>query len=108
MASKNWNVLSWNIRGINHRNKWDALRQKIEESACAIVCIQGNKRESFDMRYIRQFAPNRFDAFDFIPSVGSSGGILMIWNTTIFKGAVTEKLPFVITVNLTSMHNLST
>ncbi|KAJ1296023.1 hypothetical protein BS78_01G267000 [Paspalum vaginatum] len=95
MATRNWNILSWNIRGMNHKNKWDALRQKLDESACAIACIQETKRESFDMRYIRQFAPKRFDAFDYIPSVGASGG------------SVVEKCSFALTVDFTSTHNLS-
>jgi exonuclease III len=43
--NRNWNILCWNIRGINSKEKCDALRNKIEESACAIVCIQETKRE---------------------------------------------------------------
>lgn len=54
--------------------KWDAIRNKIEESACSIVCLQETKRETFDMVSIRKFAPRRLDSFDFVPSVGASGG----------------------------------
>jgi hypothetical protein len=43
-----WNVLCWNIRGLNAFDKWDAIRNKIEECACSIVCIQETKHEHFD------------------------------------------------------------
>ena len=44
MDKHQWNVLFWNIRGINATDKWDDVKQKIEESACAIVCLQETKR----------------------------------------------------------------
>lgn len=42
-----------------------------------IFCLQETKRESFDIHYIRKFAPKRFDKFDYCPSLGASGGILV-------------------------------
>jgi exonuclease III len=68
----------WNIRGLNASNKWDAVRNKIEESAYSVVCLQETKKEAFDMAFIKNFAPRRLDKFDFIPSVGASGGILVL------------------------------
>jgi len=43
--NRNWNILCWNIRGINAHAKWDALRNKIDESSCAIVCIQETRKK---------------------------------------------------------------
>jgi len=106
--NRNWNILCWNVRGINGQNKWDALRNKIDESSCAVVCLQETKREFFDAPYIRNFAPRRLDTFDYIPSVESSGGILVLWNSTIFKGVVLEKRQFSLTLSLTSQHNHET
>ena len=37
--NRSWNILNWNIRGINSKDKWNAIKQKIEESACVVVCI---------------------------------------------------------------------
>lgn len=45
--SRSWNVLVWNVRGINSQNKWDCIIDKISESAASIVCLQETKRESF-------------------------------------------------------------
>lgn len=51
-TTKNWNILSWNIRGMNSEPKWLALKQKIEESDCAILCLQETKREEIDAAYL--------------------------------------------------------
>jgi hypothetical protein len=60
------------------------------------------KRESFDHSYIRKFAPNRFDQFALFPSVGSSGGIITIWNGALFHGQVIESTSFVVHIKFTS------
>ena len=73
-TNRNWNILNWNIRGMNSEDKWLAIKQKIEESDCSILCLQETKRESFDAAYIKNFCPNRINKFAFLPSVGGSGG----------------------------------
>ena len=74
---RSWKVLSWNVRGINAEWKWDAVGNKILQSGCDIFCLQETKRENFDISFLRKFSPNCFDCFDFLPSVGASGGILV-------------------------------
>jgi hypothetical protein len=39
------------------------------------------------MSYIRKFAPRRFDCIDFIPSLGASGGILVLWNSAAWHSS---------------------
>lgn len=78
--NRDWNILNWNIRGINDPMKWTALANKIEESQCSIVCLQETKKESFDSSYIKNFCPRRIAKFAFLPSVGASGGLLIAWN----------------------------
>jgi len=87
--------------------KWDALRLKIDESACSVICVQETKRQAFDLKYIWQFAPRRFDAFDYIPSVGASGGLLVAWNISVFQGSVVQKCSYSITVQFSSTQNMT-
>lgn len=105
MSNRHWNILCWNIRGINATAKWDAVRDKIEESACSIICLQETKCEHFDMSYIRNFAPKRFDLYDYVPSAGASGGILVLWISFHFSGAVIDKEAFGMTIVFTSVQN---
>ena len=71
-------ILFWNVRGINSQTKWDAIRDKITESAYQIVCLQEIKRENFDPFYIKKFFPRNLDKFAYSPYVGASKGILTI------------------------------
>lgn len=105
MNTRNWHILCWNVRGINTIGKWDVVRDKIEESASLVICLQVTKCEMFDTSYKRKFAPRRFDSFDFIPSLGASGGILVLWNSAVFSGTVLDKHRFGMTVQFTSVHN---
>ena len=81
-ACKNWSVLCWNVRGLNSDARQRAVRQKLDESHCAIACFQETKCASFDFRSIRSFCPKRFDIFAFSPFEGASGGILIVWNSS--------------------------
>jgi hypothetical protein len=105
MNNRKWQVLCGNIQGINGVEKWDAVRDKIE-SACSIFCLQETKKEHFDQQFVRKFAPRHFDCFDFVPSVGASGGILIGWSSSHFLGQVIDKQLFGITVSFTSAQNM--
>jgi exonuclease III len=97
--------MNWNLRGINSEKKWLALYNKIEESGCDIICLQETKRELFDLTYIKKFCPKRFNKFEFVPSVGASGGLIIIWNGDLFNGEFAFHNEFSISVNFKS--NLS-
>jgi len=100
--NRTWNILCWNVRGINRSEKWPLIRNKIDESNCDIFCFQETKKENFDLAFVKKFAPRKFDQFIFSPSVGTSGGIIVGWNGSLFHGTVVEVHPFAITVCFSS------
>lgn len=81
-----WNVLCWNVRGINSDKKWISVRDKIIECKSVIVCLQETKKEHLDLLFIHKFYPRNFDRFEYLPSQGASGGIAVIWKSTFFSG----------------------
>jgi hypothetical protein len=91
---RNWNVLNWNIRGLNDDNKCLVVRQKIEESCCSIFYIQETKLDVITTSHLKKLAPKRFSNFAFSPSRGESGGILIGWNESLFQGSVHEQCLF--------------
>jgi hypothetical protein len=91
MNTRNWNILCWSIRGLNAIDKHDAVRNKIEENGCSNICLHETKFWQVDMQLVRKFAPRRFDKFDFVPSAGASGGILVLWNSSLFQGTTLNK-----------------
>ena len=99
--NRSWNILNWNVRGINSQTRWDDLRARIEESNCGVICIQETKRDSFDQAYLRNFSPRRFNQFAYNPAIGLSGGLITIWNGSLFSGNVISRSSYQITVKLT-------
>ena len=81
-------ILFWNVRGINSQEKWDAIKDKINESACQVLCLQETKRETFDSFYIKKFCPRNLDQFAYFPFVGASGGLLTMRNSSLFDGTI--------------------
>ena len=103
--SRVWRVLCWNVRGLNGDARHRALRSKIEESQATIVCIQETKCEYIDHKLLRKFCPKRFDNFAYIPSKGASGGLLVLWCSSVFLGRVIQIADAGIMVDFTSVHN---
>jgi hypothetical protein len=90
--------LFWNIRGINSQEKWDAISDKINESSCNVLCLKETKREAFDAYYIKKFYLRSLIKFAFSPSIGASGGLLTVWNSSLFDGTVVQTNSYAITI----------
>jgi exonuclease III len=101
--NNNRKILCWNVHEINSQSKLSAIRSKISEIKCDIICLQETKRKNFDQNYIRQFCPPAFDRFKFISSVGNSGGTIIIWMSTRFSGQVVSHNDYAMSVEFESM-----
>jgi len=75
--NRSWNVLCWNVRGLNAVRKWDSIKNKVLNTNCDIICFQETKKETMDQAFVRKILPPTFDDFLFVPSVGASGGLLV-------------------------------
>lgn len=103
--TREWKVLCWNVRGLNSDKKWDSIRNKIVESQCDVICLQETKRTSFDIAFVKFFCPTSFDAFEFLPLVGASGGIIVAWKSALFEGHLSFQNSFVILVDFRAKHS---
>lgn len=98
-------VLCWNVRGINSEEKWNPIRDTISEANCDIFCFQETKRQAFDFQFIIKFSPAGFDTFEYLPSVGASGGLITVWKSSAFSGEVVFQNSFAITIKFSARHN---
>ena len=101
-STRSWKVATWNIRGVNSSWKWNAIKNKIIEAQCDILCLQETKKENFDITFIRNFCPPSFDSFEFQPSAGASGGILVVWKRCLFSAAKISSASYEITLDFYS------
>lgn len=105
--NRKWKVLCWNVRGLNAKERWDAIRDKISECACDTICLQETKRQTFHLQFIKNFCPPCFDAFEFLASVGASVGLIIIWKSSQFLGTLAFTNNFAILVDFHSLHDQS-
>jgi len=49
-----------------------------------------------------------FDCFEFLPSIGASGGILIAWKDSLFRGNLLFTNDFALSIEFTSLHNNET
>jgi hypothetical protein len=63
------------------------------------------KKDFFDSVYLKNFRPSQFDSFAFVPSVGNSGGSVIIWQSSKLSGNVIFQNEYAQSVEFTS--NLS-
>jgi hypothetical protein len=59
---------------------------KLERVAIKLFFFQESKGEIVDISFLRQFCPRNFDSFAFLLSIGRSGGIITIWDNSVFTG----------------------
>jgi exonuclease III len=81
-----WQVVCWNVRGINDPAKCPAIRFKIEESNASNICLQETKKSSFASGFTKCIW--RSAVYSFIPFDGASGGLLFLWVSSMFTGPV--------------------
>lgn len=103
-AFRDWKVLCWNMHGLNSEARQLAVKQKIDESGCSIICLQETKCMHIDQRFLRKFCPRRFNNFVYMPSAGASAGLVIIWNSSFFSGKLIEARSYGIIVEFTSQH----
>lgn len=92
--------LLWNVRGINSKQKWDAVHDKILESSASIVYLQETKQDFFDDAYIKKLCPRHLDKFVSFPSVGASSGLLIVWNSGLYDETLVRANSYSVTIKL--------
>lgn len=107
LSVRNWNVLCWNVRGLNASRKWDSVKNKVLCANCGIICFQETKKESFDQTFIKKILLPNFDEFIYVPSVGASGGLLVAWKSQLFSRTIKIISGFSVAVELCSKHDES-
>ncbi|KAM3020904.1 hypothetical protein ACUV84_040901 [Puccinellia chinampoensis] len=97
MEGINYNIVVWNVRGLNSPNRWTAVRVLIEDANAAVVCLVETKLENVTPFSLNQILGSRYDGFTFLPASGTAGGIIVAWQSNL----VTISLPRVDTFSVT-------
>jgi hypothetical protein len=58
------------------------------------------------MDFIKNLCPIKFNKFEYLPSVGASGGIIASWNRSIFEGELKFSNEFSLSIKFTCKYSL--
>jgi hypothetical protein len=75
-------IASWNVRGLGRVDKRKEVRKLVGEKHPLIVCLQETKLQACDDFLCTSVWGDSPFGFSFRPSVGASGGLLTLWDTT--------------------------
>lgn len=95
-------VLSWNVRGLNEREKRLAVRQTVLLEKPDIVCFQETKLSNINNTIISQTCGKRFKDLACLEADGTRGGIMVAWNS---KYKLIQSSKGVYTATVTLEHN---
>jgi exonuclease III len=71
-----YNILSWNVRGLNNAVRQQEIKQVIISCRPDLVCTQESKMERIDAIVVRNTLGPDFDNnFAFLPAIGTKGGV---------------------------------
>jgi hypothetical protein len=72
---------------------------------CGIYSYNVLTKKEFFLSFVhRKVCPWRFDKFAYVPSVGTSGGLVIRWNSLVFACNVIYRETYAVSVQFCSLH----
>ena len=73
-------LLSWNVRGVNEKEKRKIIKTFIRNQRVDLMCIQETKIQSMSEGVARSLGSGRFLDWRALDASGTAGGILICWD----------------------------
>ena len=77
-------IVSWNVRGIGSVRKRGVIKENLLKMRPDIVLLQETKKEILEEKMVGSLWKARNRSWVALSSVGSSGGIVIIWDVGEF------------------------
>ncbi|XP_030936692.1 uncharacterized protein LOC115961945 [Quercus lobata] len=79
----NLKIISWNVRGLNDRDKRLRVRNLVRNWRPDVICLQETKMELITRAVIRSLWGDQHVDWSYLGSCGASGGVLLMWDTRV-------------------------
>jgi exonuclease III len=100
-----YSVASWNLRGLNNPARRNSICLFLQSFNLSLICAQESELELVDSSIISQTFGPAFDGFDFVPALGTRGGIILAWRTDHLRISILHKGDFSITAEVQSLND---
>ena len=78
-------ILSWNVRGVNDRNKRRLIKTLISSLKVDLVCLQETKMSEMSIGVVRSLGVGRFLEWGVLNVRGAAGGVLVFWDNRVLE-----------------------
>ena len=78
-------ILSWNVRGVNDRNKRCSIKALIRSQKVDLVCLQETKMSQMTLGVVRSLGVGRFLDWGVLNARGAAGGVLVFWDKRVLE-----------------------
>lgn len=68
----------WNVRGLNKDGRHLMVSNLISSNKLDFIGVVETKKSVFKINYLKSLGGNTPFSWEFLPSIGASGGILMV------------------------------
>lgn len=95
-------IISWNVRGLNDRQKRLEVRQTMLLEKPNIICLQETKISQMERNVFKEICGNHLRQMKVLNANGTRGGILIAWTDKRFEELDSDIREFTITFKLKS------
>ena len=79
-------ILSWNVRGVNDRDKRLVRMAFFKSQRAELVCLQETKIQKLDPGMVRNLGDSRFSPWGAVDALGAAGGIFFFfWDKRVLE-----------------------
>ena len=78
-------ILSWNVRGVNDRNKRKLIKALIRSQKVDLVCLQETKMTEMSLGVVRSLGVGRFLEWGALNAKGAAGGVVVFWDNRVLE-----------------------
>ena len=78
-------ILSWNVRGVNDREKRKLIKEVIKSQKADLVCLQETKIQEMLNGLVKSLGVGRCLEWGVLNSRGAARGVLVFWDNRVLK-----------------------
>ena len=78
-------IISWNIRGANDRNKRKVIKALIRSQRADLVCLQETKIQDMSRGIVHSLGVGRFLDWGAMSAMGAAGGVVVFWDKRVLE-----------------------
>jgi exonuclease III len=107
MDNNNFDVISWNVRGLNATARCLTVNDTLASNPCHFACLQETKLHTIDPSLAAFLGAYRLNNYAFKPAMGTRGGILLLWNDAAADVTNVRIGRYSLSADVTLRHNMT-